>query len=397
MENKLTPTLNKGRIESLDLLRGFALLGILIMNMISFSNFGMGYVNPTLGAGLEGYNKWLHGFSHLFADMRFMSIFSILFGAGILLFSDNAERKGRKVWKYHYRRTGLLLIFGFMHAYLIWMGDILVAYAICGSIVFLMRKWKTKTLFVLSGIFFMLPVLFSLMTYFFTPQAELQEIFSFANPSQEEIQSEINAYRGSYLDQMTPRISGALMLQTLVFLTEQMWRVLSMMLLGMILYRKGILSADKEKSFYQKLFFISLCIALLISGIGLYRSYNKEWEAVWSMSVGHYYNYVASIAGALAYIGLMMWWSKTDFMINMKSRLKSVGRMAFTNYILTSVICTFIFYGHGLGLFATMDRLEQWGIILLVWLLLLTISPIVLNRYKQGPLEWLWRKLTYLS
>lgn len=384
------------RIHSLDLLRGFALLGILIMNIISFSNIGTGYINPTVGAGIEGYNGVIHGFSYLFADMRFMSIFSMLFGAGILIFSDNALKKGAKAGKYHYRRMLLLLLFGFIHAYLIWMGDILVMYAICGAIAYLMRTWKIKTLFIVGGIFFVIPILFSLTTYFFTPQEQLQEIFKFWIPNQEEINLEITAYQGSYIEQMTPRIAGAIQLQTLLFLMEQSWRILSMMMLGMILYKKGILSAQKEKSFYLRLFIIGLFTGVFLSGVGLYRAYTFEWNGIWYMNVGHSYNYIASLAVALGYIGLMMLWSKTSFLIGLQSRLKAVGRLAFTNYILTSIICTLIFYGHGLGLFATLDRLQQWGIILIVWIILLYLSPVILKKYNKGPLEFIWRRLTYL-
>lgn len=393
---KLNPVNINNRIHSIDMLRGFALLGILIMNIISFSNIGIGYVNPTLGAGLEGYNKWIHAFSHLFADMRFMSIFSILFGAGVLLFSDNALKKGRKARKFHYRRMFLLFLFGLIHAYLIWMGDILVMYSICGSMVFLMRNWKIKTLVIVASIFFAVPILFSFATYFFTPPDQLQEIFQFWTPSQAEIDEEIVAYRGSYLDQMGPRIASAFQLQTLLFLMEQMWRILSMMMVGMILYRGGVLSAEKDNAFYKRLFTIGMTTGLFISSVGLYRAYAHNWEGIWYMNIGHFYNYIGSFLVALGYIGLVMWWSKSTFLIGFQNKLKAVGRLAFTNYILTSVICTFIFYGHGLGLYATFDRLQQWGVVVLVWLVLLIISPIILKKYKQGPLESIWRKLTYL-
>jgi uncharacterized protein len=114
------------------------------------------------------------------------------------------------------------------------------------------------------------------------------------------------------------------------------------------------------------------------------------------MNVGHSYNYIASLAVALGYIGLMMLWSKTSVLIGLQSRLKAVGRLAFTNYILTSIICTLIFYGHGLGLYATLDRLQQWGVILIVWIILLYLSPVILKKYNKGPLEFIWRRLTYL-
>ena len=121
----------KNRIHSLDLLRGFAVLGILIMNITSFSQISMAYMNPTIGAGLEGYNQYFHGFNYIFADTRFMSIFSMLFGAGVVLFTQRIEAKGKRVAALHYKRMFWLLLFGLIHAYFIWVGDILVTYAIC--------------------------------------------------------------------------------------------------------------------------------------------------------------------------------------------------------------------------------------------------------------------------
>jgi len=392
---QLSSTSTQDRIHSLDLLRGFALLGILIMNIISFSNIG--YLNPTIGAGLEGYNTYVHGFGYLFADTRFMSIFSILFGAGVVLFADNAIKKNKNVWKYHYRRMFLLLLFGMIHAYCIWMGDILVAYAVCGSFVFFWRNWKLRSLATLGSILFLVPVLFTLMTYYFTPADQLQEIFSFWTPTQDEIDKETAAYLGGFFEQNTERIPGAIEIQTFVFIMSIVWRVSSMMILGMILYRTGVLTAEKPNGLYKKMVLISLPAGLIIASVGLYLSYQNEWDGVWCMNIGENYKYFASILVALGYIGAIMLWSKTDWWSGLQLRLRAVGRLAFTNYILMSVICTFIFYGHGLGLFGTFDRLQQLGVVVVIWVLLLIMSPLILQRYRQGPLEWLWRKLTYLN
>lgn len=395
--DKLQSTQLNARIHALDELRGFALLGILIMNIISFSNIGLGYVNPTIGAGIEGYNHYFHAFSYLFADMRFMSLFSMLFGAGVLLFSTNVTKKGKSAAAYHYKRMFFLLIFGLMHAYLIWMGDILVAYALCGCLVFLMRNWKVKTLLIVASIFFFIPILLNLMTYFFTPAEMLDKIFAFWTPTTEEISSEMEAYKGSYGRQLPERMSAAANMQTKLFLLEYLWRVMAMMLVGMALFKKGVLSAERSKAYYWRLFGIGMGLGLTISAVSLYRSYASDWDGVWVMNVGHSYNYIASFCMALSYIALIMLWSKSGAASKLKNRFAAVGRMAFTNYILTSLICTFIFYGHGLGYFGEFDRLQQWGVVLLVWAIILLISPLILSKYKQGPLEWLWRKLTYLG
>ncbi|MGK0317574.1 MAG: hypothetical protein ACI86M_003818 [Saprospiraceae bacterium] len=302
----------KSRIHSLDQLRGFAVLGILIMNIISFSNIGIGYMNPSIGAGLEGYNKWVHAFSYLFADMRFVSIFSVLFGAGIILFSKNILAKNKSEMGYHYRRMFFLLLFGFIHAYLIWMGDILVMYAICGSIVFLMRNWRIRTQLIVAVILFFIPVLFSRANYMFTPQEILEDIFAFWTPTLEQTNIELATFRGSYMGQLPTRISVALGLQSKVFILEQVWRILSMMLLGMVLFKKGVLSAEKSNKFYYKLLTFGMITGLLISAKVLIRAYDKNWDGIWYMNIGHYYNYIASLCMALAYIACIMLWSKSN-------------------------------------------------------------------------------------
>ena len=385
------------RIHSLDLLRGFAVLGILIMNITSFSQISIAYLNPTIGAGLEGYNQYLHGFNFIFADTRFMSIFSMLFGAGVVLFTQRIEAKGKRVAALHYTRMFWLLLFGLIHAYFIWIGDILVAYAICGSLVFFFRKKSIRTLLIMAGILFLIPISLNFMTYYGMTAGELESTFAFFNPSAEKIASQTQAMRGSYLEQMPLRVKEAIGLQTVYFKIELFWRASAMMLLGMILYRKGILSAEKPTAYYKKLMWVGFVPGLILSGISLSQGYFYEWNAAYVMCIVANYKFVSGLFMALGYIGLVIWCYKKGIFIKFQNRLRATGRMAFTNYIGMSVICTLIFNGHGLGLFGTLDRLEQFLIVISVWILILLISPLVLKNYRFGPLEWLWRKLTYFS
>ena len=387
----------KNRIHSLDLLRGFAVLGILIMNITSFSQISMAYMNPTIGAGLEGYNQYFHGFNYIFADTRFMSIFSMLFGAGVVLFTQRIEAKGKRVAALHYKRMFWLLLFGLIHAYFIWVGDILVTYAICGSLVFFFRKKSIRTLFIMAVILFLIPISLKFMTYYGMPADALESTFAFFHPSAEQIASQTQAMRGSYLEQMPLRVEDAIQIQTLVFMIEMFWRASAMMLLGMILYRKGILSAEKSTAYYKKLMWVGFVPGLILSGIGLSQVYASEWNAAYVMNIGANYKFVSGLFMALGYIGLVIWCYKKGIFKKFQNRLRATGRMAFTNYIGMSVICTLLFNGHGLGLFGTLDRLQQFLIVISVWVLILIISPLVLKNYRLGPLECLWRKLTYFS
>ena len=387
----------KNRIHSLDLIRGFAVLGILIMNITSFSQINMAYMNPTIGAGLEGYNQYFHGFNYIFADTRFMSIFSMLFGAGVVLFTQRIEAKGKRVATLHYKRMFWLLLFGLIHAYFIWAGDVLVAYAICGSLVFFFRKKSIRTLFIMAVILFLVPISLNFLTFNGMGEKELESTFAFFYPSNEQIALETKIMQGSYLGQMPLRLENAIGLQTIVFMINTFWRTSAMMLLGMILYRKNILSADKSTAYYKNMIWVGFVPGLIISIVGLNQVYSSEWSGSYVMNIGANYKFISGLFMALGYIGLLIWIYKKGIFKKLQNRLQATGRMAFTNYISMSVICTLIFNGHGLGLFGTFDRLYQFLIVIAVWLIILIISPLVLKKFKHGPLEWLWRKLTYFS
>ena len=387
----------KNRIHSLDLIRGFAVLGILIMNITSFSQISVAYMNPTIGAGLGGYNQYFHGFNYIFADTRFMSIFSILFGAGVVLFTQRLEAKGRRVVALHYKRMFSLLIFGLIHAYFIWAGDILVAYAICGSLVFFFRKKSIRTLLIMAVILFLVPICLNYMTYHGMPEEALESTFAFFYPSTEQIIAQTKIMQGSYIQQMPLRIENALELQTLVFMIDTFWRTSAMMLLGMILYRKGILSANNSTEYYKNMMWVGFVPGLIISSVGLNQVYSSDWSSAYVMNIGANYKFVSGLLMALGYIGLVIWIYKKGIFKKLQNRLQATGRMAFTNYIGMSVICTLIFNGHGLGLYGTFDRFQQFVIVIGVWVIMLIISPKVLKKYQFGPLESMWRKLTYFS
>ena len=142
---------------------------------------------------------------------------------------------------------------------------------------------------------------------------------------------------------------------------------------------------------------IGFGIGLIVSLIGLNQSYDSEWSGAYVMSIGANYKIVSGLFMSIGYIGFVMWCFKKGIFKKFQNRLQATGRMAFTNYIGMSIICTLIFNGHGLGLYGTLDRLQQFLIVGVIWILILIISPLVLKKYRFGPLEWLWRKLTYFS
>ncbi|MDQ3190530.1 MAG: DUF418 domain-containing protein [Bacteroidota bacterium] len=392
------PVVFSKRILSLDVLRGVAVLGILIMNIQSFAMIGAAYINPTAFGELSGINKLVWIFSHMFANEKFMTIFSILFGAGMLLFISSANEKGEKSGKLHYRRMFWLLLFGMLHAYLVWYGDILVAYSLCGMLLYLFRNKKPETLLIFSTLFFVIPVLLNLFTFYSIkhwPQDVYNENMASWLPSTAQISAETANMKAGWLDQMGERAKNSFFMQTFLFFWLMFWRATSMMLLGMALFKWGVLSASRSNNFYIKMTLIGLSLGYLITGAGVFENFKVGWEMDFSMFIGTIYSYVGSVSIALGYIGLVMLMVKSIKFKSLKIHLALVGKMAFTNYIFMSLFCMFIFFGNGLGLFGKIERMGQLLIVFGIWAILIVFSKIWLSKFRIGPLEKLWRRLTY--
>ncbi len=396
--NTARPIDKKHRIESLDILRGFALLGILIMNIQSFSMPEAAYINPMAYGDMTGLNKWIWIFSHIFGDQKFMTIFSILFGAGVVLFSENAIAKRGKSAGLHYRRTFWLLVIGLVHAHFIWHGDILVVYALCALFVYLFRKMNPKKLLIIGLIFIAIHTLlysFIGLSMSYWPQEAIEETNHSWFPAVEDIQSEFDAFTGTYMQQLVKRSSIALFLETSIFLMIFLWRAGGLMLVGMALFKWGILSAERSNKFYRNSFIISWLIGLPVVIYGIVANYQHQWSLEYSMFLGSQFNYWGSLLVSFGFISLIMLMVKADGFRWIKDRLAAVGQMALTNYLMQSIICVFIFYGIGFGLIGQVERIWQIIIVFTIWILQILWSRPWLNHYLFGPVEWLWRSLTY--
>jgi len=395
---KTQPTQLSERIVSLDVLRGFAILGILIMNIQSFSMIGASYLNPMAYGDFTGTNKWIWMISHVFADMKFMTIFSMLFGAGVVLFTERLKEKGINSLAIHYRRTFWLLVIGLLHAYLLWYGDILVCYAVSALWVVLFRNSKPRTLLIVGlsvfSVGFIL-YLFTGMSIPFMPEESKIGMLQGWLPDSEHINREMIAYQGSWLQQMDERIKGAIMMQTMVFFIQTGWRAGGLMLIGMALYKWGVLSAQKSKSFYFKLVAFCFIPGFAIVVYGMKTNFDAGFSMEYSFFLGSQFNYWGSLLVSLGYVGIVMLCVKSEMLKFLKGTLQAVGQMALTNYLLQTIICTTIFYGHGFGLYGKLERLEQIIIVLVVWIFQMIVSPIWMKYFRFGPFEWLWRSLTY--
>jgi uncharacterized protein len=215
------------------------------------------------------------------------------------------------------------------------------------------------------------------------------------NPDASTIQHHLDVYRSGWLGQMGLRLHGTIFMQTSYFMMQSFWRVMAMMLLGMALYKWQVFSAARSPRFYLKMTLIGLFVGFLLSGLGVILNFKNQWIMEFSMFIGEQFNYVGSVGTAMGYTGLVMLISKSMGSEGMKSRFSAIGRMAFSNYILMTLIGTFIFYGHGFGFYGSVERKFQIVLVLAIWILILIISPLWLRRFRFGPLERLWRALTY--
>lgn len=392
--------LTPGRLTSLDALRGLAVLGMLIVNIQSFAMIEAAYINPTAYGDLEGINRVVWTWTHLLADMKFITIFSLLFGAGVLIFAQNLDRKGIRPAKPFYRRIIALLILGLIHAYLFWHGDILVCYAICGSLVFLMRKASTRSLLAFGLILVAIPAfnywLFG-MSLPSWPQAAVDGLRDSWQPGAENIAAEIAALRGGFVEQMEWRIPAAISMQTFIFAIFFFWRTLGLMMVGMALFKAGMLRGTWPAWSYTLLLVAGLALGLPLIWLGVRNNFDAAWSVEYSMFLGWQYNYAGSLLVSMAYCALILGlakWRPGALPIRL---LSPVGRMALSNYISMTLICGLIFYGHGFSLFGRVERSMQVVIVFLIWIAVVLFSHIWLKYKPQGPLEHLWRRFTYLG
>lgn len=386
------------RIGAIDLLRGIAVLGILFMNIQTFSMVESAYFNPTSYGDFAGLNAWTWGFTRLFADQKFMTIFSVLFGAGIVLMAEKAAAHSRRPWALHYRRMFVLLGVGLAHAYLLWYGDILTIYALCGIVLYWLRKWRPSILFSL-GIVLMLvaPLIFGAMQYFMDhfPAETMAEFEDQWRPDAELIAWELGVYRGDYWGQMEHRAWASRDMHTMAFITWLFWRVSGLMLIGMALFKWKVLGAYRSPTFYKRLALAGLAIGLSLEAFGMYYQHQLDWD-VYAMIPGMIFNFFSSLFVAAAYVGLVMLMHQRGRWPKLQQKLANVGRMAFTNYLAQTLICTTVFYGHGLGLFGYVERWQQLVFVAAVLTVQVAWSSWWLARFQYGPLEWLWRCATYL-
>ena len=364
------PVQEPARIVSLDLIRGVAVLGILLMNAVSFK-FGHGpYFNLSAG-GSETWLDWAVGiFGEVFIDQKFMGLFSLLFGAGMILFIDRASGRGRHAVLLNLRRNALLLLIGVLH-FLLWDGDVLMAYAVSSVFLIALRKLPNWALISLGIAVFTLSVATALLTQHIadTTSASLSGLWTAGEiPDQEVI--------------WAPFLLGFFL------------RALGLILVGAGLYRTGFMNGGLPSRTYRLTAMVGLAVGLPLAAAGgiitAMNDYSREIAFI-----GQIPNTLGTIPASFGYMSLSILWNNSaDNWL--KQRLRAVGRMALTNYLAQTVL-GMVVLTTWLGDVDFVNRSAVLVFVFAVWALQMWWSQAWLSRFRFGPSEWLWRVATYRS
>ena len=393
-----TPVSTHDRIETLDVLRGFALLGILAMNIRGMAAPLSTYMYPYALFDYSGASRAAYLFTSVVFDLKMMGLFSMLFGAGVLLYAAKSSESGRPPRGLWFRRMGWLLVIGLVHAYLIWGGDILVPYALCGILIlWWVRRLPAGPLMAgaiaLLAVGAVLTVGHALSWEGMTDAGRAQEA-ALMMPAPQQAREQLGWMLASYTETIARHAPSVFMFQTLYFLAFFLWRCGGMMLLGMALYKWGFL--DGRRSTRAYILTAALCIPI---GLALAWYGTAELErarfALPQRIVLDLWNYAGAILASVGYAAALILAVKHGALSRARRALGAVGQMALSNYLLHSIVASVLFLGWGFGLAGRLDYAEQLTVVVAIWAVQLALSPVWLAHYRFGPAEWLWRSLMY--
>jgi len=401
---KAEPVLLQERVHSIDAIRGFALLGILIVNMIAFSGPpGLYFSLVGVGAWTSIWDTVASNFTMFFAQGKFYSIFAFLFGLGFFVFYERAKEKTGKPILLFYKRLLILLLIGLIHAFFIWSGDILVTYALFGFLLPLFFKRNPKTLLKWAGGIVVSLVILTLLSVMIltTDKNILASMMSdhqvFLADVKMRIANSVQAYgSGTLAEIQAQRISDTLFMYQHVLLSS-IFIIFPLFLLGLYAGKKGFFQNIVENSStIKKMQIWGLAVGLILSTVKF---------MVIDLAIAEPFSFYAAIhlaSMAFGDLGLAIFFMATIVRLyqnkNWTKRfvpLAYTGRMALSNYLLQSIVCTFIFYNFGLGLFGQVGPAIGLALAIVIFAGQVYVSKLWLQRYQYGPVEWLWKSLTY--
>ena len=395
------------RISTLDNVRGVAVMGILAMNIVAFAMPIGAYMNPMAYGSETSVDLAAYAFNFVLIDGKMRGLFSFLFGASMLLVIEKAEGKGQNSASVHYRRMLVLLLFGAIHFYFIWFGDILFGYAVIGMVAYFFRKMPPRMLIAVGATFIF--VQFLIMAGFASSAQSLSAAAAQPGASAETLQSwkEMSTWvRVPTSAELAEQFGLALgpwsgMVQYQV--TKHLWdplifamtfgpETLAYMLFGMAALKNGFFAGSWDEQSYIRVavrgFLIAVPIYFVLVTLIFLDGFSPVGLFAISMAATVLVRPIMIVAVAALVIVL------TDQGGWLVDRIAAAGRAAFTNYLGTSILMTGLFNGWGLGLFGELSRVQLWLVVVAMWAIMLAWSKPWLARFQYGPLEWLWRSLS---
>lgn len=389
MDGNQAPNLQ--RIPALDTSRGIAVLGVLLINMFSFALPEVVRANPMLMADASGLDKAIWYLLHIFADTKFITMLTLVFGASLWFFGTHKSSSDpENADRLQVRRSMWLLAFGLLHGYLLWDGDVLFTYAVCALIAWHWRLWGDGLLLKISAALLVIGSLPTLLVAAAFPSAMSEWM---TDQSAEDIAREIARYQQGWWAIAPDRIRAAIDMQLSVIVSG--WSSLAVMLVGIVLARRGFLTLHANAEDYRKLIALTLVPGLALVALGLGKSIEHDFAADYIYTYGYELHFWGSTLMGIAYLLLVMQWCRAGSGLFVKRILAAVGRMALTIYIMQSLISTWLFYGYGLGWFGQLSLTHIMVVVGCIWLFQCIFACWWMNRFHYGPLEWLWRSLVY--
>lgn len=423
MPNTLAaPTAQKERIVILDSLRGFAILGILLMNIGSFGLPGDPAVWNDTG---RNFKAWYY--IQLIPHGTQRALFSMLFGAGIILFIRSVQSKveGIRAADYFFRRQLWLLVFSLFDVFiLLWLGDILLDYAIWGMVLFTFRNLSPKKLMIAAGVCLLLMLArenrdfykekniiargeaFAMMDTSKTKLLPLQKEQLAEMKTLKERQSiekkrervQKNIYKvgqSNYSDLYETRTDNYInsLVQYVFF---EPWDVLLFMFLGMAFFKMGILTGQAPAKVYWFMLLAGLSLGIYLSYLHVQQVVEYQFNRFeYTKHISLEYYQLQRVLRSLGLFGGLMLLYKSGAFKWLFALMRPVGQMAFTNYLMQSILCGLFFYSVGIGMYGTLQRIEVYYVVGVVWIIQVIYSHLWLRYFRFGPFEWAWRSLTY--
>lgn len=421
----IAPVTQAARIEALDVLRGVAVLGILMMNITAFGLIHQAYDNPLVDGGATGWNLTVYKIVTVGFEGTMRGIFSLLFGASIVLLTERMEQAGAGLMAadIHFRRMLWMMLFGVVHwLLLLWIGEILFAYSLCGMLLFALRKLSPRVHLALAGVLLGFAALFMLAGYqsgVDTRAAAMaaqtakaggatlnkeqeaaieawREEASHSTPTAEDAAGERAAHQGTYFQAVAGQAPVAYEFQWTGAPPWLFFDMIPFMLIGMALLKLGVITAARSMRTYALMAVVGYAIGIPLGLYELKLILDANFARLAFMEAMTTYEF-SRLAMVVGHLGLLLMAIKAGVLGSLQHALGAVGQMALSNYLIQTLICTTLFYsfGIGLGLFSELERWQLYVVVAAIWTAQLIWSPLWLARFRFGPFEWLWRSLTY--